>query len=279
VSPTGEVGGATSNRVVGPLTPHGGASSNALTWALQPLRHIGGPDSVRFSLCLPEVGRLEDSTIPSGPTTTRSKNRATGSPGHPVHPMRLGLPVGRLHRGGGRAAIVGTVVAVVAGLKCNGEHRPIPTDNPPEVHSIAADQGAQGAPPAPGSPPTSPGASRSTIRGRRVPTSASARSKGGFRPTTASRCRVPSGPSASLVPAHGDIRDSTVRNPVEPVSAPAGSGSMSGTTRRKPSTGRPWLGGGRDLAQNRPGGDSSSSASVWSSPSSSSSRSTSVSSM
>jgi len=227
---------------------------------------MAGPDSVRFSPCLPEVARLEESTIPSGAARARSKSRATRHLTHPGHPWhRVDRPGPDRDRETGRLPPDGAPRRL-------GKHRTTPTDHRPEARNTAGDQGA---PHARASPRTSPGASWSTIRGPLGPTSESARSKGGSRPTTAYPYPAPSGPSASPVPAHGDIRVSTVQSPVGPASTQAGSGSTSGATLRRARTARPAL-GGWSLAQNRPGGDSSSSSC---SSSSSSSRSTSVSSM
>jgi hypothetical protein len=254
------------------------------------LRHMARPDWVRFSPCLPEVGRLEESTIPSGAASPRPKSRATTPPAHPWHPVHPGHPGHRWHPGqaGSRGQPVDrpgpdrgreTRRLPPEGVPGRlGRHRPNPTGQCPEVNKIAA---AQGTAMARASPRTSPGASWSTIRGPLGPTSESARSKDGSRPTTAYRYPAPSGPSASPAPARGIIGASIVQSPVGLASARAASGSTSGATLRHPRRVSPrseMADESSDLAgaQNKPGGDSSSSSC---SPSSSSSRSTSVSSM
>jgi hypothetical protein len=204
------------------------------------------PDWVRFSPCLPEVGRLEESTIPFGAARPRPKIRATEHPRHPVCPGHPGQP-GRLRQpvdrpGPDRGRDTRSLPPKGAPGRL-GRHRPNPTDQRLEVTKSAT---AQGTATAPAWPRTSLGASWSTIRRPLGPTSESARSKDGSRPTTAYRCRAPSGPSASPVPAHGLIRASIVRNPVGPASARAGSGSTSGETLNRPRRARPSLRGGRE---------------------------------
>ena len=197
------------------------------------------PDWLRFSPCLPEVGRLEESTIPFGAARRRPRSRATNHPVHP-EPGHPGQPVDR-----GPSPDRGRGTRRLAPNRAPGRlgrHRPNPTGRRPEISKTVT---AQGAATARAWPRTFPGASWSKIRGPLGPTSVSARSKDGSRPTTACRYRARSGPSASPVPAHGVIRASIVRSPDGPSSARAGSGSTSGATLRRATRTRPSLRTGR----------------------------------
>jgi hypothetical protein len=205
--------------------------------------HMPGRDSVRSLLCLRVVGRLEESTTPSGAVmlpgmtlANRPRSQAARTPDHrdPNSPRtRIGTArapkwtwartIGvarRATRARSRMRTIGVARQATRARDRPGAH------SPPVDRSIASACRATMA--SVGAPRTSHGASWSKIPRPLVMTSESAKSRVGSRPTMAYRSRAHSGRSAS--PAHGcgAMPDTIGRSLVGPTSARAVSGCTSG---------------------------------------------------
>ena len=189
--------------------------------------YMAGRDSVRSLLCLRVVGRLEESTTPSGAVmlpgmtlANRPRSQAARTPDHrdPNSP-RTRIGTARAPKWTW-ARTIGVARQATRARDRPGAH------SPPVDRSIASACRATMA--SVGAPRTSHGASWSKIPRPLVMTSESAKSRVGSRPTMAYRSRAHSGRSAS--PAHGcgAMPDTIGRSLVGPTSARAVSGCTSG---------------------------------------------------
>jgi hypothetical protein len=188
-----------------------------------------------------------ESTTPSGVVAARAKDRES----------RLPNPRAAAGR---RVPIVGTgTVGADRSPRSRLERRPRRAHDrraAPRAQNTAVAHVEPAAPLA--APGTSRGASWSKTPRPPARTSENAKSKAGSRPTTVSRSPVCFGPSASPAPGPGGTRDTIVPRPVGPTSARAASGCTSGASPRPVETGRAVAQSA--VAQNSPGGDSSSSS-------------------
>jgi hypothetical protein len=185
------------------------AHGPTVSWKFPPTPHIEVRDSVRSCPCLRAVGRLEDSTIPSGMRMSPEQTAATRPR---IHPIRTRFPIRTVEAATPKSDSRATA-DIKGGLPTNshrGEaHKPPAAPNTGRVRRVAGARSATGARRATGAgarwtardrravlvpmpASTSRDGSWSKIREPPGPTNESARSKGGSRATTASPSPAPS---------------------------------------------------------------------------------------
>jgi hypothetical protein len=216
---------------------------------------MAGRDSVRFLLCLRVVGRLEESTTPSGAVmlpgmtlANRPRSQAARTPDHrdPDSPRtRIGTARARKWSGTCRIGAArratrarSRMPRVCAARRATGVLRPGAHSPPVDLKIETARRATMASVVA---PRTSHGASWSKIPRSLVMTSESAKSRVGSRPTMACRSRAHSGRSASLAHGRGAMPDTIGRSLVGPTSARAESGCTSGACPKTVRMADVWL--------------------------------------